>query len=202
MSEERKTMVSPTGRLAFIKNLFVSGGDKDRFSGALIFDKSQDLKALKAGMLECAKLKFKEEDIKSKKFSWGVKAVDADDNKVDFLDGNMLVMNMDRNGTFGPPEVYGSNRGPDGKLEKLIDGDLKAGDHARAVISFFAWEYQGKKGVKVNFDGIQFIKADEAFYTAPTSDSYFEETAFDVAVEVSETNENATGGDEASDFEF
>ena len=182
MSKEvKKLVVTPTGRICFNKHLFVAGGEKNRYSCALVFSSEQDLSKIKNLMMETAKAKFDEKEIKSAKFSWGIKKVDV--NELEFLNDGDLIMNVDRNGEFQPPEVKGNKKGPDGKYEDLIDGDIKAGDYCRLLVSAFAWEYKGKRGVKLNFDAVQFVKTGEAYYSIPTSDSAWDKEELDVEVE-------------------
>lgn len=183
MSDKKQVerLVTPTGKITFIKNLFVSGGDKDRFSGALVLSSDQDTSKLRALMMNAAKeAGFTKDDVTSSKFSFGMKKVDIKD--LDFCNEGDVIVNFDRNGSFGPPEVKGVNKGPDGKYEDLIDGDIKAGDYCRVLVSAFGWEYKGKKGVKLNFEAVQFIKEGEAFYSAPTSDSAWDDTTMDVEI--------------------
>jgi len=180
-NDEKVRMVTPTGRIVFHKNLFVSGGEKDRFSAALVFSKDQDVTTIKKLMMDCAKAAgYDKKTVTSPKFAWGLKAVDT--KELDFCNEGDMIINFDRNGSFGPPEVKGKNKGPDGKYEDLIDGDIGAGDHCRILISAFAWEYKGKSGVKLNFDAVQFVKKGEPYYSIPTSDDAWDDVAIDVEV--------------------
>ena len=184
MSDKKQEVriVTPTGRVAFIKNLFVKGGEKERYSGALVFSKDQDITSIKNLMMNAAKeAGFTKEDVNHKDFSWGVKTVDT--NELDFCNEGDRIANFDRNGAFGAPEVKSSVKGPDGKYEDLQEGDLKAGDHCRVLLSAFGWTYKKRKGVKLNFEAVQFIKSGEAYYSAPTSDSAWDSTEFDTAPE-------------------
>lgn len=207
MSDDKKKevkLVTPTGRICFLRNLFESGGDKNKFSAALILSSQQDKKKLQALMMAAIKEKgFTKADTLAKNskgeslWSWGMKLVDLED--LDFCNEGDTIVNFDRNGDFGPPEVKGINKGPDGKYENLIDGDIKAGDHCRILVTAFAWSHKKAKGVKFNFNAVQFIKEGEAYYSAPTSDSDWDETEFDVELpdDLADFNTEANDSQEA-----
>lgn len=185
MSEEKKTVVTPTGRIVFLKNLFVPN-DKEKYTCSLLFKDSQDLTELKDLMLVKAREKFHEKDIKSKKFSWGIKTPDEDAiDKYDFFDKETIVLNA---ATKFEVDVVGSTKGSDGKYIPLIDGDLKAGDFCRFIVSAYAWEYEGKKGVSLNLNGVQLIKEGEALYARRETTSVFDEVSFDVEPEAKEVS--------------
>lgn len=206
MSEEKKTLVTPTGRIVFIKNLF-EPNSKGKYTATLLFDKNeQDLKTLKELMLETARSKFDEKTIKSKKFKWGMKSPDEEAiEDYDFFDEDTVILNTS---TKFEIDVKGPNRGPDGKFETLIDGDIKAGDHCRFLISCYAWENneEGKNfGVSFNIIAVQMVKQGEALYARRPSDDFFGEVEFDVdpdaATESSEdVSEEAPEGESAFDF--
>lgn len=175
MSEEKKDkkMFTPVGRIAFTKNLTtVSDDDRPKYKLTLIFDKDEDLSGVHKMMMESAKTKFKKEEVMSKKFKWGVKVEDGE-SEIDFLEEGVQVINANRNGDFSAPVILGQTKG-----ERLTEADFKAGDYFRALISSYPYEYKGKKGVALNFDGIQFVKEGEAFYKRVEIDSFFEEAGF------------------------
>lgn len=183
MSEnERSQIVTPTGRIAFCKNLFTPGGDKDRYSAALIFSEEQDLSDLKKLMYRTAREEgIPEKEIKSKKFKWGVKPADEDSiDKYDFMEEGTRILNASSGFEV---EVKGTKKGPDGKMEDLIESDIKAGDFCRFLVSAYCWEFSGKKGVSLNLLGVQKVKDGEAFYARVPSDVYFEEEEFDIDVD-------------------
>ena len=196
--QERKTEVTPSGKIVFIKNLFEPNEDGKR-TGTLILNKDQNVKGLKNLMLVKAREKFDEKQIKSPKMQWGLKKPsDESIEQYDFMDEDTLVLNA---GTKFEIEVKSKDKGPDGKLEDLIDGDLKAGDFCRFLVSAYCWEYKGKYGVSLNLTAVQFIKEGEALYSRVASDNAFDEVEVDIEVE--ETQAEASGevdGDDAFEF--
>ncbi len=203
MSEERETLVTPSGKILFHKNLFEQN-EKGRFKASLLFNKSQDLKKIKDLMLKAAKEKFKKEIYQSKKFSWGMKTPDEDGIRdYDFFSEDVMVLNAS---TKFEVEVKSAKKGPDGKNETLIESDLKAGDICRFLISVYAWEYEDegkKRGVSLNLMAVQKIKDGEALYARIPSDEFFDEVEIDVSTDEEETTEGSTeqiDGDDAMEW--
>ena len=182
MSTDNVKLVTPTGRVCFTKNIFEQNS-KGKFTACLVFNKDQDLSKLKDAMLAAAKAKFEEKIYTSKKFSWGLKESDADD-EYEFLQDKMIL----NASTKFDIEVKGTNKGPDGKYENLLEDDFKAGDHFRAVVSVYAWEFTDegtKRGVSFNIVALQKIKEGEAFYSRVPSDDIFADVEFDLSPEQS-----------------
>lgn len=198
MSEEgKKHIVTPTGQICFIKNLFEPNEDGN-YSATLLLNTDQDTKPLKNLMMGAARTKFDEDVIKSKKFKWGVKKPDSESiNQYDFMTDDTLVLNCS---TKFPVEVKGPNKGSDGKYETLLDGDLKAGDFCRLLVSAYPWEYKGKTGVSLNLLAVQMIKEGEALYSRRPSDDFFDEAELDVKPEVSKPSDEEVDGDDAIDW--
>jgi hypothetical protein len=59
-----------------------------------------------------------------------------------------------------PPKVVGPNKNPISLADK---GDWESGDWGKAILSFYAWEYAGKKGVSAGLRAVQFIAHDAHF---------------------------------------
>lgn len=187
MSE--KKLVSPTGRIVFHKNLYTPTVKKGKYEASLVFDKSQDLSELKNLLMEAARSKFKEEDIKSKKFSLGMKTPDEEACvKYEFLDANKMILNA---GTKFEVEVLSNVKGSDGKYDPMLEDDLKAGDYCRFLLSAYPWEFEGKKGASFNLLAVQFVKKGEAFYSRISSDSVFDSVDFDIEVEEVDSSSDA-----------
>lgn len=200
-SEEKKNTVTPTGRIVFHKNLFSPGQDQrgnDKYSASLILDKdAPKIKELQKLMREVALARFEEKVVKSKKFKWGMKTPDEDAiEKYEFFNEDVFILNCS---TQFPVEVKGNKRMSNGKFEDLIDGDLKAGDHCRFLVSAYAWENKEQgvsRGVSLNLIAVQFVKEGEALYSRVASDDAFGEVEFDVEPEEST---NTSEGEEVAD---
>lgn len=186
MSETTKqTVVTPTGQIVFTNNVF-KPNDDGKFSATLLLNKSQDVSKLKAIMMEAAKQKFSEDQIKSKKMNWsGLKVADEDSQETyDFMDDETLILNAS---TKFEIEVKSSEKDNKGKYIDLVEGDLVAGDYCRFLVSAYPWEYQKKYGVSFNVIAIQKVKdCEEPLYSRPSSDSTFDEAEFDMQPETSE----------------
>jgi hypothetical protein len=189
---EKVSVVTPSGKIVFIKNLF-DKNDKERYVASLILKEDQDLSKIKKMMMDAAKARFDEKIYTSKKFKWGMKRPDEEAiEKYDFFDEQTYVVNAS---TKFDVEVKGINKGPDGKLEELIDGDLKAGDFCRFLISAYAWENTDQgvtRGVSLNLTAVQMVKVGEALYSRVASDSVFGEVELDIEVDAITSEETSS----------
>lgn len=194
-------VVTCTGRILFIGNLFEKN-DKGLYKASLLFDKNQEgVKKLQKIMRDTALEKFDEKIVKSKKFRWGLKGHDEEAiEQYEFFTEDTMI--LDANSKHDV-EVKGSQKGPDGKLETLIEGDIKAGDHCRFIVTPFAWEHDDdgvSRGCKFFLSAVQKIKDGEALYSRVPSDDIFGEAEFDITPEEStdpegEVNEAEEGDD-------
>jgi hypothetical protein len=200
MSDEKKQVVTPTGRIVFLKNLF-EPNNKEKYTATLLFNDSQDLKRLRSMMLEEARTKFDEKIINSSKFKWGMKKPDEEAmENFDFFDEETVILNCS---TKFPIEVKGTSKGPDGKYEDLIDGDLKAGDYCRFLVSCYAWENttEGKnRGVSFNVSAVQMIKKGEALYQRKPSDDLFAEADIDIEVDTKGEESDYVDGEDSIEW--
>lgn len=163
--EERVKMVTPQGKIVFIKNLFTPN-TKGKYTASILFNKSQDLTRLKSEMRKVALKKFDEKIVNSKKFKWGLKSPDEEAiEKYDFFTEDTLILNTT---TQFPIPVVGKDKAADGDYEELIEGDIKAGDLCVFVISPYAWENDDQgvsRGVSFNLEIVQKRKDGEALYS-------------------------------------
>lgn len=195
--EERQHLVTPTGRICFIKNLF-SPNNKDKYTATLLLDDSQDLKPLKQLMMKAAREKFKEADIKSKKFKWGVKTPDEEAiDGYEFFTEETVILNA---ATRFEVEVKGPKKGPDKKYEDILEGDIKAGDFCRFLVSAYPWEFEKTKGVGLNLLAVQMIKEGEALYQRRPSDEFFDEVELDIDLDENGEDSDTVEGDDAFDW--
>jgi len=181
-------LVTPTGRIVFLKNLF-EPNNKGKYTCSLLLDKdsSDAMKKLESLMVEAAKAEFDDKTLASKKFKWGMKTPDEEAiEKYAFMDANKYVLNTSTK--FQIP-VVGNRKGSDGKFLPLIEGDLKAGDYCRFFVSAFAWENKIEgvnRGVSFNLLGVQLVKEGEPLYERKDSVDVFSSVAFDMEVPKSE----------------
>ena len=165
MSNERKNIITPVGRLAFNQNLF-KVNDKGRYSVAIVFDKDEDtLKALKPLKdLINEQIKDKWGDKKPSNLHTPMKTEDRADmlEKYKFME-NRVTLNAS-NG-FEIPVIDLNN-------QEMFEGDIKAGDQVRLSISAYAYDNK-VKGVGFNVNAVQFVRKDEPFYSRRTAVEMF-----------------------------
>lgn len=181
MSEKKEQVVTPTGRITFHKNLF-SPDENGKYRAALVFSKQQNLKPLRR-LIDLA-IKEKWPDKKPSGLRMPVREEERSEmlEKYPFLE-DKLIMNC---ATKFEVPVKSTERGPDGELEDVFDGDVKAGDHCRFIVSAYSYDANGNRGVGLNVIGVQWIKEGEAFYERPKVDSVFEGASFDESPESDE----------------
>jgi hypothetical protein len=176
---ENTTVVTPTGQLAFEKYLFEAEEKKNgpKFSASLILTKDQDVAAIKAEMMRAIKAsKLTKEDIEDEDFSWGVKKPKKKAiKKYDFMTEDTIVLNAST-------KFDVAVKAKDG-VSDLVEGDVKAGDFCRFLVSAYTWSFQGKNGVSLNLIGVQKIKTGDAFYSSRDVSNDFAGAAFDVAAD-------------------
>lgn len=163
MSKEVQKTMSPTGMLAFDKNLF-EGDEKGRFSAALVLDKDSDLKEIKKLIKAAAVKKFGPE-VEMGDILLPYKEVTNKKQlkKSPFLEGK-YVLNA-KNG-FEFPVV-------DRNTEEITRADIKGGDEVRFSLSFYGWEYQGKEMVCANLLAVQKVADGEALWSKPSGKDHF-----------------------------
>lgn len=167
MSNDKAEVITPVGRVVFIKNLFTptqNNQGKDRYKAALIIDNDKDVTKIQKMLKDAAHAKWGD------KLPNGLKMGLKKETREDFLESypymkNAWVLNSS-NGYQVPVIKYPTN-------EEMFEGDIKAGDQARFNISAFAFENKENKGVSLNVLGVQFIREDEAFYARANATDMF-----------------------------
>lgn len=161
--DTKQTIVSPVGRIAFLKNLFTPN-KKERYQIAVVFDKEDAplLKELKA--LEKAAI----EEKWGNKVPSGLKSPFKVEKREDMLARSpFLADRITLNASNGFPIQVINKKGI-----ALKDGEIKAGDYVKLAISAFAYSNE-TAGVGFNVSGVLLEKEGEAFYGRPEVSSIF-----------------------------
>jgi len=148
MSDVKK-VVTPEFRVSFpaiFKPSEYNG--KEKFGVTMLFSNQTDLSKLKKMCVEVAKEK------------WGEKLPKP--LKMPFRDGN--EKDLDKYPSFedtifcAAQTLYQPGLVDEG-LQPIIDeSEFYAGCYARASVSAFAWEFQGKKGISLNLMNVQKLR--------------------------------------------
>ncbi len=137
---------------------------KEKFGVTMLFPKSTDISKLKKMCIDVAKEK------------WGEKLPRP--LKTPFRDGN--EKDLDKypsfeDATFCAAQTLFQPGLVDETLQPIIDeSEFYAGCYARASVSAFAWEFQGKKGVSLNLINVQKLRNGDKLGGRTTAENEFE----------------------------
>ena len=158
-------MITPEFRVSFpaiFKPSEYNG--KEKFGLTMLFSKGTDISKLKKLCVDTAKEKWGEKLPKPLKFP--------------FRDGN--EKDLDKfpsfeDTTFCQAQTLYQPGLVDEKLQPIIDeSEFYPGCYARASISAFAWEFQGKKGVSINLLNVQKMRDGEKLGSRIVAEDEFE----------------------------
>jgi len=71
------------------------------------------------------------------------------------------TLKLTRKASFGPPIVVDADAQPIPSMS--IEGAIMAGYWVNVQAIIYCYDYQGKKGVSIQFDAVQVVKADDVF---------------------------------------
>jgi hypothetical protein len=157
MSEERKVIITPEFRLCFpqlSEPKAFEGSNRELYSVVMLFPKSADISEIKKIVNEAAVAKWPNAEARKK---LGLKNPIRDgDSKTeewgDEFKGHWFI----RASSQHQPKVV------DRKKAEIIDfDDVYSGCYARAVISAFAFDTAGNRGVAIGLDIVQKLKDGE-----------------------------------------
>ena len=170
--------MSPAFRVAF-PSVFrpKEFNGKKKYQVCMLFDKGEDLSVLKKLVKSCAEEKWGK---MPKPFHSPFR--DGDEEKdlekyPSFTNTIFVTASTNDSPDFPPPQVIDQKRQP------IIDeSEFYAGCYARTILSVFAWEFQGKKGVSFNLGNVQKVKdgkrlggrvdASDEFEELPSDDDF------------------------------
>lgn len=152
MANEYHDVVTPEGRLVFPKLFNAEAafeGGEPKFSCILVFPKGTDLSGLQGIVKEAFTNKF------PKGASNAKNPIQDGNEKVDtwgkaFEDSVFIRLN-----TRNKPAVVDTDR------KYLTEDEVYSGMYARAVVSAYAYDHAGNKGVSLSFSAVQITREGE-----------------------------------------
>lgn len=157
-------VITPTFRVSFPAVFSPKEyNGKEKFSVTMLFDKEVDLGKMKKMCLEVAKEKWGKIP-KPCKFPFR-DGEEKDLEKYPVFEGMTFCLAQ----TQYQPGLVDEN------LQPIIDeSEFYAGCYARASVTAFAWEFQGKKGVSLNLINLQKMKDGEKLGGRVAAEDEFE----------------------------
>jgi hypothetical protein len=154
MSKDKARIMTPAFRVAFpevFKAVSYEGGDA-KFSITMLFDKAEDLSALKR--IASAAKKEKWGDDPPKNLRSPFRDADEEGKETNGYAGKIFVKASTK---FQPGLV-------DAKRQPIIDEtEFYAGCWARATVTAYAYSVKGNHGIAFNLGNVQKLKDDDSF---------------------------------------
>ena len=150
-----RRVVTPLGRLSYA-NIFkpnaINEGDVPKYSCELIFDKDEDIAALRAAANLAAEEKFGIGKVPKKLRS---PFRDGEDRDQPAYEGKIFIgaRSKDR-----PGVIVGPNRD-----ECIDESEVYSGCYCRISVTAFAYDFQGNKGVSFALNHVWKVKDGESF---------------------------------------
>jgi len=91
---------------------------------------------------------------------WNARAVDEGKEAYPQREGH-YTLKMSRKESFGPPAVVDADANPIPAMH--IDGEVQRGYWINVNAQVYCYDFQGKKGVSMQFDAVQKVREDEVF---------------------------------------